>query len=60
MSNSQKYINVVSILNIIAGAIFIVLGIVGFAGKGAVGDAALVEQAGTAAAPPRPTLSSLA
>lgn len=51
MSNSQKYINIVSILNIIAGAIFIVLGIVGFAGKGAVGDAALVEQAGTAAAP---------
>ena len=27
MSNSQKYINIVSILNIIAGAIFIVLGI---------------------------------
>ena len=51
MSNSQKYINIVSILNIIAGAIFIVLGIVGFAGKSAVTDAALIEQAGTAEAP---------
>ena len=51
MSKSQKYINIISILNIIGGAIFIVLAIVGFAGKGAVGDAALVEQAGTAAAP---------
>lgn len=51
MSNSQKYINIVSILNIIAGVIFIVLGIVAFAGKGAVGNAALVEQAGTADAP---------
>ena len=51
MSNSQKYINIISILNIIAGAIFIVLGIVGFVGKSAVGNAALVEQAGTANAP---------
>ena len=51
MSNSQKYINIISILNIIGGAIFIVLAIVGFAGKSAVGNAALVEQAGTADAP---------
>ena len=51
MSKSQKYINIISILNIIGGAIFIILGIVGFAGKGAVGNAALVEQAGTADAP---------
>lgn len=51
MSKSQKYINIVSILNIIGGAIFIILGIVGFAGKSAVGNAALVEQTGTAAAP---------
>lgn len=51
MSNSQKYINIISILNIIGGVIFIVLGIVGFVGKGAVPEAALVEQAGTADAP---------
>ena len=51
MSNSQKYINIVSILNIIGGVIFIILGIVGFVGKGAVTEAALIEQAGTADAP---------
>ena len=51
MSASQKYIKIISILNIIAGAIFIVLGIIAFTGKSIVGNEALVEQAGDAAAP---------
>ena len=46
MSGSQKYIKIVSILNIIAGAIFTIVGILGFTSKAIVGNEALIEQAG--------------
>ena len=34
MSGSQKYIKIVSILNIIGGALYVLIGILGFLGKG--------------------------
>ena len=46
MSASQKYIKIVSILNIIGGAFYVLIGILGFLGKGLVGNEALIEQAG--------------
>lgn len=46
MSESQKYIKIVSILNIIGGAFYVLIGILGFLGKGLVGNEALIEQAG--------------
>ncbi|MBR0228796.1 MAG: hypothetical protein IJQ62_10645 [Clostridia bacterium] len=46
MSGSQKYIKIVSILNIIGGAFYVLIGILGFLGKGLVGNEALIEQAG--------------
>ena len=51
MSGSQKYIKIVSILNIIGGALFVLFGILGFLGKGIVGNEALIEEAGDASAP---------
>ena len=45
-SGSQKYIKIVSILNIIGGAFYILIAILGFLGKGLVSDEALIEQAG--------------
>ena len=51
MSNSQKYINIVSILNIIGGALFVLIGILGFLGKGLVGNEALIQEAGDSSAP---------
>ena len=51
MSGSQKYIKIISILNIIGGAFYVLIGILGFLGKGLVGNEALVEQAGDASAP---------
>lgn len=50
MSNSQKYINIVSILNIIGGAAQIVFGILGAIGAGFVGSAAINAEAGSATA----------
>ena len=46
MSGSQKYIKIVSILNIIGGAFYVLIGILGFLGKALVGNEALIEQAG--------------
>ena len=46
MSGSQKYIKIVSILNIIGGAFYVLIGILGFLGMGLVGNEALIEQAG--------------
>ena len=51
MSGSQKYIKIVGILNIIGGAFYVLIGILGFLGKGLVGNEALIEQAGDSAAP---------
>ena len=51
MSASQKYIKIVSILNIIGGALFVLFGILGFLGKGIVGNEALIEEAGDSSAP---------
>ena len=45
-SGSQKYIKIVSILNIIGGAFYILIAILGFLGKGVVGDEALIKEAG--------------
>ena len=46
MSASQKYIKIIGILNIIGGAFYVLIGILGFLGKGLVGNEALIEQAG--------------
>ena len=46
MSGSQKYIKIISILNIIGGAFYVLIGILGFLGKGLVSNEALIEQAG--------------
>ena len=51
-SGSQKYIKIVSILNIIGGAFYILIAILGFLGKGLVSDEALIEQAGGDATAP--------
>ena len=50
-SGSQLYIKVISILNIIGGAIYLLLGILAIFGKSVVGDSALIEQAHDATAP---------
>ena len=50
-SGSQKYIKIVSILNIIGGALYILIAILGFLGKGVVGDEALIKEAGDSNAP---------
>ena len=51
MSGSQKYIKIVSILNIIGGAFYVLIGILGFLGKGLVGNEALIAEAGDSNAP---------
>lgn len=51
MSASQKYIKIIGILNIIGGAFYVLIGILGFLGKGFVSNEALIEQAGDSAAP---------
>ena len=51
MSGSQKYIKIFGILNIIGGALYVLIGILGFLGKSVVGNEALVEQAGDSSAP---------
>ena len=50
-SGSQKYIKIVGILNIIGGAFYILIAILGFLGKGIVGDEALIKEAGDSNAP---------
>ena len=50
-SGSQKYIKIVGILNIIGGAFYILIAILGFLGKGVVGDEALIKEAGDSNAP---------
>ena len=50
-SGSQLYIKIISILNIIGGALFLLIGILAIFGKNVVGDSALIEQAGNAEAP---------
>lgn len=49
MSNSQKYINIISILNIIGGAAQIIIGLLGAFGAGSVGADAIAHQAGASA-----------
>ena len=49
-SGSQLYIKIISILNIIGGALFLLIGILAIFGKNVVGDSALIEQAGNAEA----------
>ena len=51
MSASQKYIKIIGILNIIGGAFYVLIGILGFLGKGLVGNEALVAEAGDSSAP---------
>ena len=51
MSGSQKYIKIISILNIIGGAFYVLIGILGFLGKGIVGNDALIAEAGDSSAP---------
>lgn len=46
MSNSQKYIFVISILNIIGGVFYLIIGVLGFMGKSIAGNEALIQQAG--------------
>ena len=50
-SGSQLYIRIVSILNIIGGALFLLIGVLAIFGKNVVGDAALIEQARDTTAP---------
>ena len=50
-SGSQLYIKIVSILNIIGGALYVLFGILAIFGKNVVGDSALIEQSGDATAP---------
>ena len=51
MSNSQKYIFVISILNIIGGVFYLIIGVLGFMGKSIAGNEALIQQAGEESAP---------
>ncbi len=51
MSNSQKYIKIISILNIIGGAIQIAVGCLALLGVGMAGTDALVQETGDASAP---------
>ena len=51
MSGSQKYIKIIGILNIIGGAFYALIGILGFLGKGIVGNEALVQEVGDSSAP---------
>ena len=50
-SGSQLYIKIVSILNIIGGALYLLIGVLATFGKNVVGDNALIEQAGDSTAP---------
>ena len=50
-SNSQKYIFVISILNIIGGVFYLIIGVLGFMGKSIAGNEALIQQAGEESAP---------
>ena len=50
-SGSQIYIKIVSILNIIGGVLFLLIGILAIFGKYVVGDSALIEQARDITAP---------
>ena len=50
-SGSQLYIKIISILNIIGGALFLLIGVLAIFGKNVVGDAALIEQARDTTAP---------
>ena len=50
-SGSQLYIKIVSILNIVGGALYVLFGILAIFGKNVVGDSALIEQSGDATAP---------
>ena len=45
-SGSQLYIKIISILNLIGGAFYILIGIIGFFGKGFVSNEELIEKAG--------------
>lgn len=51
MSNSQKYIFVISILNIIGGVFYLIIGVLGFMGKSIAGNEALIQQAGEESPP---------
>ena len=51
MSNSQKYIFVISILNIIGGVFYLIIGVLGFMGKSIAGNEALIQQAGEESVP---------
>ena len=50
-NGSQLYIKIVSILNIVGGALYVLFGILAIFGKNVVGDSALIEQSGDATAP---------
>ena len=50
-SGSQLYIKIVSILNIIGGALYLLFGVLAIFGKNVVGDSALIEQARDTTAP---------
>ena len=50
-SGSQLYIKIVSILNIIGGALYLLVGVLTIFGKNIVGDSALIEQARDTTAP---------
>ena len=50
-SNSQKYIFVISILNIIGGVFYLIIGVLGFMGKSIAGNEALIQQAGEESTP---------
>ena len=50
-SGSQLYIKIVSILNIIGGALYLLVGVLAIFGKNVVGDSALIEQTRDATAP---------
>ena len=45
-SGSQLYLKIISILNLIGGAFYILIGIIGFFGKGFVSNEELIEKAG--------------
>ena len=50
-SGSRLYIKIVSILNIIGGALYLLVGVLAIFGKNVVGDSALIEQARDTTAP---------
>ena len=50
-SGSQLYVKIISILNIIGGALFLFIGVLAIFGKNVVGDSALIEQARDTTAP---------